>query len=123
MLEETGYLLIDSKDWSWTWHKFDLPQLLRKTVSSPEEMVPTDYHHTIYELEGDIQDLSKVKNSELLDKKVVRRSSEATLLLSKEMSIAEELSEYLEYILELPKNKISSILGTYNDYSKTSAME
>ena len=120
---ETGYLLIDSKDWSWTWHKFDLPQLLRKTVSSPEEMVPTDYHHTIYELEGDIQDLSKVKNSELLDKKVVRRSSEATLLLSKEMSIAEELSEYLEYILELPKNKISSILGTYNDYSKTSAME
>ena len=120
---ETGYLLIDSKDWSWTWYKFDLPQLLRKTVSSPEEMVPTDYHHTIYELEGDIQDLSKVKNSELLDKKVVRRSSEATLLLSKEMSIAEELSEYLEYILELPKNKISSILGTYNDYSKTSAME
>ena len=86
-------------------------------------MIPSDYHHTIYELEGDIQDLSKVKNSELLDKKVVRRSSEATLVLSKEMTIAEELSEYLEYILELPKDKISSILGTYNDYSKTATVE
>ena len=120
---ETGYLLIDSKDWFWTWHKFELPQLLRKTVSSPEEMLPTDYHHTIYELEGDIQDLSKVKNTELLDKKVVKRSSEATLILDKEMSIADELSEYLEYILELPKNKISSILGTYNDYAKTATVE
>lgn len=120
---ETGYLLINEENWSWIWMKFELPQLLRKTVSNPEEMIPSDYHHTIYELEGDIQDLSKVKNSELLDKKVVRRSSEATLLLSKEMSVADELSEYLEYILELPKNKISSILGTYNDYAKTAAME
>jgi len=120
---ETGYLLIDSKNWSWTWHKFELPQLLRKTVSDPNDMIPSDYHHTIYELEGDIQDLSKIKNSELLDKKVVRRSSEATLVLSKEMTIAEELSEYLEYILELPKDKISSILGTYNDYSKTATVE
>ena len=120
---ETGYLLIDSKKWSWAWHKCELPQLLRKTVSDPNDMIPSDYHHTIYELEGDIQDLSKIKNSELLDKKVVRRSSEATLVLSKEMTIAEELSEYLEYILELPKDKISSILGTYNDYSKTATVE
>ncbi len=120
---ETGHLLIDERDWSWEWHNFDLPQLLRKTVSSPDEMIPSEYHHTIYELEGDIQDLSKVKNSELLDKKVVRRSSEATLVLNKEMSIAEELSEYLEYILELPKEKISSILGTYNDYAKTATVE
>ena len=119
---ETGYLLID-ENFNWKWYKFELPQLLRKTVSSPDEMIPSDYHHTIYELEGDIQDLSKVKNSELLDKKVVRRSSEATLVLSKEMTIAEELSEYLEYILELPKDKISSILGTYNDYSKTATVE
>ena len=120
---ETGYLLIDSEDWSWNWYKFELPQLLRKTVSTPEEMIPSDYHHTIYELEGDIQDLSKVKNSELLDKKVVKRSSEATLLLGKNMSIAEELSEYLEYILELPLDKRVSILGTYNDYAKTAAVE
>ena len=119
---ETGYLLID-ENFNWKWYKFDLPQLLRKTVTNPEEMIPSEYHHTIYELEGDIQDLSKVKNSELLDKKVVRRSTEATLVLNKEMSISEELAEYLEYILELPKEKISSIIGTFNDYSKTATVE
>ena len=27
---ETGYLLIDPKDWSWNWWPFTLPQLIRK---------------------------------------------------------------------------------------------
>ncbi len=117
----TGYLLIEGEEWSW--HKFELPQLIRKTVSSTDDMVPTDFHHTIYELEGDIQDLAKVENSELLDKKVVKRSSEATLLLDKEMSIAEELSEYLTFILELPDDKVKSIIGTFNDYSSKVEVE
>ena len=120
---ETGYLLINDKDWSWMWERFSLPQLIRKTVQDPKEMIPTTYNHTIYELEGDIQDLSKVKNSELLDKKIVKRSTEATLLLNKEMSIEDELVEYLTYILELPTEKISNIIGTYNDYSQTATME
>ena len=75
---QTGYLTIDD-NMNWTWYKFDLPQLIRKTVDSPDEMVQTDFHHTIYELEGDVSDLAKVKNSELLDKKVVKRTVEATL--------------------------------------------
>ena len=33
-------------------------------------MVPTTYHHTIYEIEGDIQELAAVENSELLIKKL-----------------------------------------------------
>ena len=120
---ETGYLLINDLDWSWMWERFELPQLLRKTVQNPEDMIPSDYHHTIYELEGDIQDLSKVKNSELLDKKVVKRSTEATLVLTKDMTVGDELAEYLTYILELPDEKISSIIGTYNDYSQTATVE
>ena len=120
---ETGYLLINDRDWSWMWEKFELPQLLRKTVQNPDDMIPSDYHHTIYELEGDIQDLSKVKNSELLDKKVVKRSTEATLVLTKDMTVGDELAEYLTYILELPNEKISSIIGTYNDYSQTATVE
>jgi len=120
---ETGYLLINDRDWSWMWEKFELPQLLRKTVQNPDDMIPSDYHHTIYELEGDIQDLSKVKNSELLDKKVVKRSTEATLVLTKDMTVGDELAEYLTYILELPDEKISSIIGTYNDYSQTATVE
>lgn len=116
-LVETGYLLIDNH-FSWTWHTFDLPQLIRKTVSSSEEMVPTEYHHTIYELEGDIIDLSKVKQNDLLDKKLVKRTSDTSLILHKEMSITDELVEYLLYILEIPEEKIPELVGVYNDYTK-----
>ena len=80
-------------------------------------MVPTDFHHTIYELEGDIQDLAAVKNSELLDKKVVIRTSDASLVLDKEMTIAEELHKYLSSILEIPEEKIPDIIGLFNDYT------
>ena len=119
-LVETGYILID--DNSWSWHKFDLPQLLRKTVTSEEEMVPTDYNHTIYELEGDMADLSAVANTELLDKKVIKRKTETALLLSKEMTIEEELVEYLSYILELDETKVKDVLSTFHDYSKEIAV-
>ena len=91
----TGYLVIDPQDWTWNYKLFDLPQLIRATVESPDDMIQTDFHHTIYEIEGDVQDLAKVKNSELLDKKVIKRASEATLNL-KEMSMEEELMEYLK---------------------------
>ena len=119
---KTGYLLIDDT-WEWTWHEFDLPQLLRKTVVSEEEMVQTDFHHTIYEIEGDVSDLSNIKNSELLDKKVIKRKTEATLILGKEMTIEEELGEYLSYILELDEDKVKNILGVFSDYAKEVTME
>ena len=119
---KTGYLLIDD-DWSWTWHEFDLPQLLRKTVSSTEEMVQTEWHHTIYEVEGDVSDLSGVKNSDLLDKKVIKRKTEATLILDKEMTIEEELGEYLSYILELEETKVKKIIGVFSDNSRKANME
>ena len=119
---KTGYLLIDDT-WEWTWHEFDLPQLLRKTVVSEEEMVQTDFHHTIYEIEGDVSDLSNIKNSELLDKKVIKRKTEATLILGKEMTMEEELGEYLSYILELDESKVKNILGVFSDYAKEVAVE
>ena len=64
-------------------------------------MVQTEFDHTIYELEGDVQDLAKIKNSELLDKKVVKREVEATLNLTSEMTISDELVIYLQDILNL----------------------
>lgn len=118
---KTGYLLIDEADDSWEWEEFNLPQLLRKTVEDENEMVATDFHHTIYEIEGDVADLANIKNSELLDKKVVKRSSEATLNL-KEMSMEEELVEYLSAILNLTDDKIKSIMGVFNDYSKKATL-
>ena len=112
----TGYLTIDD-NMQWTWHQFYLPQLIRKTVEDPDKMIPTDFHHTIYELEGDVQDLAKVKNSDLLDKKVVKREVEATLSLHGDMTIGDELGVYLKEILSLDDNKIRNIMGVFNDYS------
>jgi DNA repair exonuclease SbcCD nuclease subunit len=116
---EAGYIIIQD-DWSWKWHAFDLPQLIRKTVSDPSEMIPTDFHHTIYELEGNIKDLSKIENSDLLDKKLVKRSSDTALVLDKSMSISDELVEYLRYIQELPDSTIDNIMGVFNEYGSTS---
>ena len=120
---KTGYLLIDDKGMygDWSWYEFDLPQLLRKTVTTEDEMIATDFHHTIYEIEGDVADLATIKNSELLDKKVVKRSSEATLNL-KDMTIEEELVEYMSAILNLNDDKIKSIMGVFNDYSKNATL-
>ena len=84
-------------------------------------MQPTMFHHTIYEIEGDVADLANVKNSELLDKKVVRRSSEATLNL-KNLTIEEELVEYMSAILNLTDDKIKQIMGVFNDYSKDATL-
>jgi len=121
---ETGYLMIDDNDgFQWTWHTFDLPQLIRKTVTDPSEMVQTEFDHTIYEIEGDVADLSSIKNSELLDKKVIKRKTEATLILGKEMTMEEELGEYLSYILELDDSKVKNILGVFSDYAKEVTVE
>ena len=111
---DTGYLLIEGS--TWTWHKFDLPQLIRKTVTDPADMIETEYNHTIYELEGDLLALAEVRNSDLLDKKIVRRVNEAALLLRSDMTVKEELSEYLLYILELPEDKVSNIVGVFTDH-------
>ena len=116
---KTGYILIDD-DWSWTWHEFNLPQLIRKTVDNVDEMVQTEWHHTIYEIEGDVQDLAKVKNSDLLDKKVVKRETEATLDLEN-LTMEEELVKYLTEILKIEKT--DSIVRVFNDYSKNFSME
>jgi DNA repair exonuclease SbcCD nuclease subunit len=115
---QTGYLVINPNQMNdWTWHQFDLPQLIRKTVEDPNEMIQTEFHHTIYELEGDVQDLAKVKNSELLDKKVVRREIDATLNLTSDLSISDELVMYLKEILNFDDEKIKNIIGVFNDYS------
>ena len=67
--------------------------------------------------------MSGVKNSELLDKKVIKRKTEATLILDKEMTIEEELGEYLSYILELDETKVKKIIGVFSDNARQANME
>ena len=117
-LVDTGYLLIDERDLTkWTWHKLDLPQLIRKTITNTDDMIPTTYHHTIYEVEGNLQELSTVANSDLLDKKIVKRNSEASInLLDK--TLEEELAIYLVEVLELDDGAVQSALEVFNAYAK-----
>lgn len=120
----TGYLLIDSDNLlHWSWHQFSLPQLIRKTVTSEDEMVPTDPDHTIYEVEGNLADLSKLKASDLLDKKITKRKSDTALILTQDMSKEQELSEYLLYILELDEKTVEEALKVYNDYAARASLE
>lgn len=113
---ETGVYVIDTESLTEEWVKLEVPQLIRKTIQVGEELVPGDYDLIVYEVEGDISELHKVETSELLDKKVSKRSSaDTTLMLTKEMSIEEELVEYLQFILELPEDRIQLIIKEYND--------
>lgn len=112
---DTGIILIKS-DWTWEFIKLTLPQLIRKTVTDTSEMVRTEYHHTIYELEGDLQEMSKIANVELLDKKIVTKESVSTLGLKKDMTIQEELAEYLKKVLSMSDDKVKQCIQKFNDY-------
>ena len=121
---DTGVILFDSATLDWSWLTIRMPQLLRQTVSHPDQMIKTGFHHTIYELEGDVTDLSKIDgDAELLDKKVVKRSTEIALDLLECKTVEEELFEYLTQVLELNEKKVKNILGVYHDYIAASEME
>ena len=113
---DTGYITIDTDSSEYDWIKLEVPQLIRKTVDDPKLMVATDYHHTIYELQGDLLELSKAVNSNLLDKKVVNVETGSTLLLTKDMSIEEELSIFFKEIVKLKDSQIKELIGIYRDY-------
>jgi DNA repair exonuclease SbcCD nuclease subunit len=109
-----GYFIIETETLEHEWVELYLPQLIRKTVSDPNEMVPTTPHHTIYELEGSLEDLAVVKNSELLDKKITKDIS-APATLSLQGSIADELAEYLTNIRNLDSEEVAKYVTLYKE--------
>jgi len=86
-------------------------------------MEPTFPDHTIYEVEGDMAELSKLNDHELMDKKISKRSSDTALILSSEMTIEQEITDYLTFILELPTSTVEEVLKLYHDYAKNLKME
>ena len=120
---DTGVILLDTATLTHRWEKLKLPQLIRKTIHAGEPTPATEYDHTIYEIEGDVTDLANIKNSELLDKKLLKKTSESTLALEKEMTIEEELALYFAEVLNLDKDKIGKVIGVFSDYSKEVEME
>ena len=114
---DTGVILFDTQTHSHEWIKLALPQLIRKTIKAGEEMLATDYHHTVYEIEGDMAELGAMADSQLIDKKIVKRETDTALILDPKMTMAEELKEYLTYILQLPEDSIESAVETFRSAS------
>jgi DNA repair exonuclease SbcCD nuclease subunit len=115
---DTGVIILDSNNLEHEWRKLQLPQLIRKTVNVEDPKPATDYDHTIYQVEGDIQELGELEDSDLIDRKVIKRDTDSALILDPEMSMAEEVKEYLTYILELPDQTIDSVLKEFQAYAE-----
>ena len=116
---DTGVIVLDTDTLTHSWEKLELPQLIRKTIKAGESMAATDYDHTIYEIEGDMSELGSVEDSELIDKKIVKRETDTALILGPEMTLAEEVSEYLTYVLQLPDDTVNKILEEFNNHATT----
>jgi len=109
-----GVFLIDTDTGNYSWDELYLPQLVRKRVKSSEEMVQTPFHHTIYELEGSLDELSAVSNSELLDKKItVDISTPATLQLEGDLS--EELAVFLKDIKNMSESEVAEFVTLFKE--------
>ena len=120
---KTGVIVLDSDTGKWEWVELKVPQLYRKTVDTPGEMVKTDFDFTIYELVGDILELANVDtDNELLDKKLTKHETESTLNL-KSMTVREELVEYLTKIKQLDEATIDKVLGVFDDNTTGVTME
>jgi len=115
-LTDTGVLIVDTDTLEHTWQKIDVPQLIRKTIKAGEPMESTEYHHTIYEIEGDMTELSEVEDSALIDKKIVKRETDVSLILSPELSLNQEVAEYLRYILQLNEETVEKTLKELANY-------
>lgn len=116
-----GFILFDTDTLKHEFKALGLPQLIRKTVETVEEAIPTDYDHTIYEITGNVMELAGVDTSaEHIDKKVVQKNTEKTLDLNNK-TISEELVEYLVHIQKLDKSSIEDILNVYHDYIEADA--
>ena len=89
---------IDKRNYSVDFRKLDLPKLIRRTVKTGETFHKSEYHHTIYEIVGSIDELSKVQDSSLIDKKLAYKPDEESKLDLKDMTLIEELELYLSHI-------------------------
>lgn len=116
---ETGVFIIDTDKLTEDWIRLEVPQLIRKTIQVGEPIVAGEYDLIIYEVEGDMSDLHKVEESSLVGKKISKRNNDTALILSPEMTIVDELNEYLQYILEIPEGQIEKVLKEYYDNIQT----
>lgn len=110
---DNGVIIFDTDSMTHSWISLGLPQLIRKTIAAGDPMPATEYDHTIYEVSGDLAELGAIENSALLDKKISTRETDVTLMLEPEMTMAQELQEYLIYILQLKEDNASEVIKLF----------
>ena len=110
---DTGVILFDTDTLAHEWISLGLPQLLRKTVRAGEQMPAGTYDHVVYEVEGDLTELAQVETTGLVDRKVTKRDHDVALMLSQDMTLAQELSEYLQFILGINEESVLEILQEF----------
>lgn len=111
---DNGVIVLDTDTLEHEFIPLGLPQMLRKTIKAGDAMPSTDYDHTIYEVEGDLSQLQDVANHELLDKKVAKRNIDVALMLEPDMTLGQELGEYLRYILQLNDDAVGEVLEEFH---------
>ncbi len=111
---DTGVIILDTDTLEHEFIALGLPQMLRKTIQAGDPMPATTYDHTIYEVEGDMSQLQDVANHELLDKKVSKRTVDVALMLEPDMTLGQELGEYLRYILQLNDDAVGEVLEEFH---------
>jgi DNA repair exonuclease SbcCD nuclease subunit len=118
---DTGAIILDVNSLSHEWRKFNLPQLIKKTITAEEASTSanaTDFDHTIYEVQGDMQELGELQDSELIATKVLKRDTDSALMLDAEMSLDQEVREYVTYILELPEPTVDKVLKEMQNHAE-----
>lgn len=119
--DANGYIIVDTSTLEWEWYDLSrLPQLVRKKVTSEDEMIEDPYHRVVYELEGDLQSLGKVKDSELLDKKINTKVSKEAKLQLEDKTLDEELVMYLDEVESLPESTIKRLITRFKSAVHTS---
>jgi DNA repair exonuclease SbcCD nuclease subunit len=109
---DNGCFIIDTDTGCYEWIELYLPQLIKTTVTSEEQIVATEVDHTVYEIEGNLEELAKVNASDLLSKKITKNiSSPSTLDMSGD--VVEELAGYLEKIKKIEADKIPEYLDLF----------
>jgi len=113
---KTGMITIDTDTLEWAWKEIRLPQLIRKTVNSTDEMKESKFDHIIYEIEGNVSDLADIDvNNPLLDKKIVNKSKESQLNLSSNLTVSEEIVMYLKTVQCLSDKQVEEVMEVWND--------
>jgi hypothetical protein len=65
-----------------------------------------------------MQELGELQDSELIATKVLKRDTDSALMLDAEMSLDQEVREYVTYILELPEPTVDKVLKEMQNHAE-----